>query len=329
MIDEVFLLDQWNCRADDEPYANAATKEDSIVDFNEYSAELLVATRRDSDDTLNALEASRERLLAAARGGRLGKVALARTTAARMIAAWTLMPAPHNPVAHVEAAHAKARIHLARLTEHPPAVEVTSVMTADIFAQLTKSRPPAAAGRRYTYTPRKVLRRVLDHGLDHLNQIDQWLTWQRHGVAPTPTDGWASSLVTLPGDCLPLTADDLAAWLWRIDQVVLLLVHRAAGLSETELDWIPPDGGWPLRRVLHHVARSEILYSASLDEALPEEPLARYVEAGRRFGERLTAAYTAGADPSILYITLYGVVSTPAGVAREVLSAETQLEEST
>src|SRR5438132_12512341 len=70
MIDEVFLLDQWNCRADDEPYANAATKEDSIVDFNEYSAELLVATRRDSDDTLNALEASRERLLAAARGGR-------------------------------------------------------------------------------------------------------------------------------------------------------------------------------------------------------------------------------------------------------------------
>src|SRR5438874_13797389 len=89
MIDEVLLLDQRKCRADDEPYANSATKEDGIVDFNEYSAELLVATRRDSDDTLNALEASRERLLAAARAGRLGKVALARATAARMIAAWT------------------------------------------------------------------------------------------------------------------------------------------------------------------------------------------------------------------------------------------------
>ena len=174
-----------------------------------------VAAQRNADDTLKALEASRERLLAAARAGRRGKLALARATAARMIAAWTLMPAPHDPVAHVEAAHAQARIHLGRLTEHPPAVEVPSVMTADIFAQLTNSRPPAAPGRRYTYTPRKVLRRVLDHGLDHLNQIDQWLTWQRHGVVPTPTDGWASSLVTLPGDRLPLAAADLAAWLWR------------------------------------------------------------------------------------------------------------------
>ena len=286
-------------------------------------------TRSDTDDTLKALEASRERLLAAARAGRLGKVALARATAARMIATWTLMPAPHDPVAHFKAAHAQARIHLARLTEHPPDVEVPSVMTADIFAQLTDSRPPATPGRRYTYTPRKVLRRVLDHGLDHLNQIDQWLTWQRHGVAPTPTDGWASSLVTLPGDRLPLAADDLAAWLWRIDQVALLLVQHAARLSETELDWIPPDGGWSLRRVLHHVARSEVLYSASLDEALPEEPLARYVEASRRFGERLIAAYAAGADPSVLCVTLYGVVSTPAVVAREVLSAETGLEEGT
>jgi len=62
---------------------------------------------------------------------------------------------------------------------------------------------------------------------------------------------------------------------------------------------------------------------------LPEEPLARYVEASRRFGERLAAAYAAGADPSVLYVTLYGVVSTPAGVAREVLSAETGLAEGT
>jgi len=30
---------------------------------------------------------------------------------------------------------------------------------------------------------------VLDHALDHLNQIGQWLAWQRHGIAPTPTDG--------------------------------------------------------------------------------------------------------------------------------------------
>ena len=115
----------------------------------------------------------------------------------------------------------------------------------------------------YTYTPRKPLRRVLDHALDHLNQIDQWQQWRRDGLVPTPTDGWVPSTVTLPEDRLPLTAADLDAWLWRIDQAMRLLVQRAAPLGEEELDWLPPDGGWPLRRVLHHVARSEVLYAAS------------------------------------------------------------------
>jgi hypothetical protein len=74
--------------------------------------------------------------------------------------------------------------------------------------------------------------------------------------------------------------------------------------------------------VLHHVARSEVLYSAALDEALPDEPVARYAEASRRFAERLDAAHAAGTDPSILYVTLYGVVSSPAQVVRDVLAAE-------
>jgi len=41
---------------------------------------------------------------------------------------------------------------------------------------------------------------VLDHSLDHLNQIEQWRRWRRHGVVPTPTDGWVGSTVTLPED---------------------------------------------------------------------------------------------------------------------------------
>ncbi len=55
-------------------------------------------------------------------------------------------------------------------------------MTNELFDRLTDGQPapltaPAGVGR-YTYTPRKILRRVLDHALDHLNQIDQWLAWQ-------------------------------------------------------------------------------------------------------------------------------------------------------
>jgi hypothetical protein len=50
---------------------------------------------------------------------------------------------------------------------------------------------------------RHVLRRVLDHALDHQNQIDQWLAWQHAGVVPVPTDSWAPVVVTLPEGATP------------------------------------------------------------------------------------------------------------------------------
>jgi len=273
------------------------------------------------------LEASRDRTL---KTSTHGAIVLTHATGARMVAVWTLAPAPKDPVLHLEAAHATARQHLGRLTGHDPAHEVTSVMTNELFFRLTDAHPapltsPPGA-RRYTYTPRKVLRRVLDHALDHLNQIDQWLTWRRDGVVPIPTDGWVPSTVTLPDDRLPLDRRDLDAWLWRIDQAARLLHQRAAGLTQDELDWLPPDGGWPLRRVLHHVARSELLYSASLDEALPSDDAEpRYVEACRRFDEAIRAAFSRGEDASIVYPGLYGVLRTPEEVVDDVLTIEGEL----
>ena len=274
------------------------------------------------------LDASRERTLKTVAGG---DIIITHATGARMVAAWTLVPAPRDPVAHLETAHARARQHLVRLTAHDPGREVTSAMTNELFDRLTDGQPapltaPAGAGR-YTYTPRKVLRRVLDHALDHLNQIDQWLMWRRDGLVPMPTDGWVPSTVTLPDDRLPLAPADLAAWLWRIDQAARLLVQRAAGLTPEELDWLPPDGGWPLRRVLHHVARSEILYSASLDEALPsEDPQARYAEACGRLGEAVRATSGRPADASVVYPGLYGVLRTPDQVIEDLLAIEGELQ---
>jgi hypothetical protein len=274
-----------------------------------------------------ALDASRDRVL---KTGADGGIVLAHATAVRAVAAWTLAPAPRDPARHVEAAHAQARRHLARLTVHDPAREVPAVMTDELFSRLTDARPapltaPAGVGR-YTYTPRKALRRVLDHALDHLNQIDQWIAWQQHGIVPTPTDGWVPSTVTLADDRLPLAAADLDAWLWRVDQAVRLVVQRAAGLSETELDWLPPDGGWPLRRVLHHLARSERLYAAALDEALlDDEPSGRYREACRRLDEELRAVAGRGDDPSIVYAGLYGVLQTPEEVVSQALAFEGEL----
>ena len=274
-----------------------------------------------------ALDASRDRVL---KTGTDGGIVLAHATAARMVAAWTLDPAPRDPVRHLEAAHARARNHLARLGAHDPAREVPSPMTDELFARLTDMRPvpltrPAGVGR-YTYTPRKILRRVLDHALDHLNQIDQWLAWQRDGVVPTPTDGWVPSTVTLPDDRGPLATADLDAWLWRIDQAARLVVQRAAGLTEAQLDWLPPDGGWPLRRVLHHLARSERLYAAALDEALPDaDPVRRYEEACRRLGEAARAVSGRGESASIVYAGLYGGLAEPDEVISLALAIEGEL----
>jgi len=274
-----------------------------------------------------ALNASRDRVQKTAGDG---GIVLAHATAARMVAAWTLDPAPRDPVRHLEAAHARARSHLARLGAHDPAREVPSPMTDELFARLTDMRPapltrPAGVGR-YTYTPRKILRRVLDHALDHLNQIDQWLAWQRDGVVPTPTDGWVPSTVTLPDDRGPLATADLDAWLWRIDQAARLVVQRAAGLTEAQLDWLPPDGGWPLRRVLHHLARSERLYAAALDEALPDaDPVRRYEEACRRLGEAARAVSGRGESASIVYAGLYGGLAEPDEVISLALAIEGEL----
>src|SRR5215813_5216749 len=279
-----------------------------------------------------ALDASRDRLLAAARAGRHGRAVLAHATAGRILAAWTLDPAPIEPATHIEQTHARCRRHLRRLLEQPANAEVRSPMTNQLFRRLTQPADPSKRKKidytsvtSYTYTPRKPLRRVLDHALDHLNQIDQWQRWRSDGVVPVPTDGWVPSTVTLPEDRLPLTAADLNAWLWRIDQAIRLLTQRAARLSDDDLDWQPPDGGWPLRRVLHHVARSEVLYAASFDEALPDDPINRYAEADTRFSKRLVSACAIKDDSSIVFPDPYGTLFTPAGVVAEVLALESEL----
>ena len=94
---------------------------------------------------------------------------------------------------------------------------------------------------------------------------------------------------------------------------------------DDDLDWQPPDGGWPLRRVLHHVARSELLYAAAFDEALPEDTAARYAEADARFSTRLVASRASAGDPSIVFPDPYGTFFSPAQVVAEVLALESEL----
>lgn len=114
-----------------------------------------------------ALAASGARIEAALATDRLDTMAVADATAMRMVAADTFLPAPRDPREHLRAAHATARGHLTRLAEHDPAAEVISTMTSSLFLRLTRkptdASRPLGRGRHYSYTPRKVLRRVLDH----------------------------------------------------------------------------------------------------------------------------------------------------------------------
>src|SRR5213592_4621 len=91
-----------------------------------------------------ALGASRERVLSAARTGRHREALLAHATAGRIVAGWTLDPAPRDPATHVEATHARTRRHLERLLEKPAGSEVRSPMTSQLYTRLTQP----ATGRR-------------------------------------------------------------------------------------------------------------------------------------------------------------------------------------
>lgn len=191
-----------------------------------------------------ALRLSSDRIITAASAGRFDAGTLAIAAAFRTIAAWTLAPAPRGARTHVRAAHTEARPYLTRLTRHAADHEVClgddrrAVPPPHSTTRRARVGPGDDAGARagsgaLPYTPRKILRRVLDDALDHLNQIGQWRAWQRHGVIPTPTDGWASSTVTLPEDRLPLADGGLEAWLWRIDRAI---AGHAGELTDEELE---------------------------------------------------------------------------------------------
>lgn len=233
----------------------------------------MLETHTEMEEGLALLAASRAEVLARVHAGRLDTAAVRTLADSAASLALTLSPMPIDPAAHVAAAHARARPYLERLADHDPAVAV------------------AGGSPGYTYTPRKVLRRVLDHALDHLNQIEQWRRWRCDGVVPVPADGWAGSTTIFAEDHAPLSRDELAAWLWRIDRAVEAVVARAGRLSAEELDWLPPTDAeaWSLRWMLHHLAYVELFYVVWLDAALPEEPVARYAETSRRLEARLRA----------------------------------------
>ncbi|HEY4315546.1 MAG TPA: hypothetical protein VGO19_08595 [Actinomycetes bacterium] len=107
-----------------------------------------------------------------------------------------------------------------------------------------------------TYTPHKAVRRVADHLLDHLAEVEARLAGQA-----TEPDRWHGSMVTTPADLAPFTADDLDEAVSRLRRLAQLWELRLRSESAGRMDQAEDDA-WTLRQVAFHVAGSDFYADA-------------------------------------------------------------------
>jgi hypothetical protein len=101
-----------------------------------------------------------------------------------------------------------------------------------------------------TYTPHKAIRRVADHLIDHLAEVEARLA----GV-PTLPDQWHASAITTEADLAPFTEADLEEARSRLTRLAQVWKVRVGTLTPERLD--QTDGGaWSVRQIAGHLAES-------------------------------------------------------------------------
>lgn len=108
----------------------------------------------------------------------------------------------------------------------------------------------AGDGPARAYTPHKAIRRVADHMVDHLAELEA-----RLAGLPTEPDRWHASAITTPGDLAAFTADDLDEARSRLRRLALIWDVRLRSLSDQQLDERAGDA-WTLRQLAFHLAES-------------------------------------------------------------------------
>ena len=113
---------------------------------------------------------------------------------------------------------------------------------------LSAPTPRTVDGKPNTWTPAKALRRITDHLIDHLHQVEALLAG-----APAIPDTWHGRFVTLDSDWGRFTEadyDEACSRLRRLGRWYVLR-YEAAGPDA----WDAPRGGeWTLREIAEHVA---------------------------------------------------------------------------
>jgi hypothetical protein len=98
------------------------------------------------------------------------------------------------------------------------------------------------------WTPHKALRRVADHLLDHLAEIECRLAGQE-----TLPDRWHGRMVTTDADFARFTEADLDEVTSRLTRLAACYQARLGNLDTSVLDHRPAEDVWTIREVVHHV----------------------------------------------------------------------------
>jgi hypothetical protein len=111
-------------------------------------------------------------------------------------------------------------------------------------------RPCVGEDAARIYTPNKVIRRTVDHLIDHLAHIEALVAG-----AETVPDGWHASLVTFDSDWARFTEVELDEARQRLRRLAQVYAVRLAALGPAQ--WDAPRGAeWTIRKIVEHVATS-------------------------------------------------------------------------